>query len=103
MRPFKLHVILAVSITVASVIAFVGPIGFIGIVVPHMARLVVGPRHRNLLPAAMAGGAMLLAVCDLLGRTLLYPAVVPTGVMTALIGAPFFLWILLGRSAREGF
>ena len=72
-----------------------GVIGFVGIVVPHLLRIVIGPGHRLLLPASMLLGAMLLLVADTLARTLAAPAEVPIGIVTAVIGAPFFLSLLL--------
>lgn len=74
-------------------------IGFIGLVVPHLIRLVAGPDHRTLLPASMMAGATLLLLADLLARLALAPAELPIGIVTALIGAPFFLYLLLrGRA-----
>ncbi|WP_031765629.1 iron chelate uptake ABC transporter family permease subunit [Pseudomonas aeruginosa] len=74
-------------------------IGFIGLVVPHLIRLVAGPDHRTLLPASMMAGAILLLLADLLARLALAPAELPIGIVTALIGAPFFLYLLLrGRA-----
>lgn len=94
LRHFKKMVILLVSIAVAATIAFTGPIGFVGIIVPHMVRLQRPDRHRSMIPMTMAAGGLLLAVCDTIGRTILYPVTVPTGVLTAMVGAPFFLWLL---------
>ncbi len=98
-RRFKLVLISLVSAAVAATVAFTGPIGFVGIVVPHMVRLKIGTAaHRRLVPMTMVAGGLMLAVCDTIGRTVLFPVTVPTGVVTALIGAPFFLWILSRRS-----
>jgi len=69
--------------------------------VPHLLRMIVGPDHRILLPASALGGATLLLWADVIARTLAPPAELPIGVLTALLGAPFFLW-LLRRTAREG-
>ncbi|WP_253265237.1 iron chelate uptake ABC transporter family permease subunit, partial [Pseudomonas aeruginosa] len=80
-------------------VAAAGMIGFIGLVVPHLIRLVAGPDHRTLLPASMMAGAILLLLADLLARLALAPAELPIGIVTALIGAPFFLYLLLrGRA-----
>ena len=80
-------------------LAAAGMIGFIGLVVPHLIRLVAGPDHRTLLPASMMAGAILLLLADLLARLALAPAELPIGIVTALIGAPFFLYLLLrGRA-----
>jgi len=89
------------SLVVAGGVAFSGPIGFIGLIVPHAVRLLAGPDHRWLMPMAgvFGGGALLLA--DLLARTIAPPREMPVGVITALFGAPFFLY-LLARSRRRG-
>jgi iron complex transport system permease protein len=80
-------------------VAAAGLIGFIGLVVPHLMRLLVGPDHRVLLPASLLAGASLLLLADLVARLLLAPAELPIGIVTALIGAPFFLYLLVrGRS-----
>ena len=77
--------------------AHIGRHGFVGIVVPHVPRLAVGPDHRLLLPASALLGAALLIAADSVARTLLAPAELPIGILTAVIGAPFFLWLLLRR------
>ncbi len=79
----------------SAAVALAGTIGFVGLVVPHVVRLAIGPDHRLLLPASCLGGAALLVTADLAARL---AGGVPVGVVTALIGAPFFLW-LLHRSA----
>ena len=78
-------------------VAAAGSIGFVGIVVPHLLRLAIGPSHRFLLPASALGGAALLLLADSFARTVAAPAELPIGVVTALIGAPVFLFLLLGR------
>jgi len=90
---------LAALITGAAV-AVAGIIGFIGLVVPHIIRLIAGPDHRLLLPASALTGAILLLLADLAARTLVLPRELPLGVVTALAGGPFFLW-LLHRTRRE--
>jgi iron complex transport system permease protein len=72
-----------------------GIIGFVGLVVPHLLRLAVGPDHRTLLPGSALLGAALLVAADLLARTVVAPAELPLGIVTALVGGPFFLWLLL--------
>jgi iron complex transport system permease protein len=95
----KLVLFFTVSLMVGGVVAVCGPIGFVGMMVPHMCRLMVGHDHRALVPAsALFGGAFLVA-CDVVARIILAPAELPVGVITALLGGPFFLWLLL--SARE--
>lgn len=98
---FKFICVTLVAAGVGAAVAVSGTIGFVGIVVPHLLRMVVGPDHRILLPASALGGASLLLWADVVARTLAPPAELPIGVLTALLGAPFFLW-LLRRAAREG-
>jgi iron complex transport system permease protein len=90
----------ATSILVGAAVSFAGPIGFVGIVVPHVLRALVGPDHRLLLPASVLGGAAFVLVADTAARLLLWPAQLPVGVLTALVGGPFFLSLLLGRGRR---
>ncbi|MBQ9874774.1 MAG: iron chelate uptake ABC transporter family permease subunit [Thermoguttaceae bacterium] len=87
------------SALVGVVVAFCGPIGFVGLVVPHVARLFVGNARRVLVPASALGGALFLATCHTASRIVVYPSVLPVGIVTSLLGAPFFLW-LLSRSRR---
>jgi iron complex transport system permease protein len=86
------------SLATSAAVALAGPIGFIGIVVPHLVRLLVGVDHRIVLPASALFGASFLVFCDLLARTLMAPVEIPVGVVTAIVGGPFFLWLLV----REG-
>ena len=74
-----------------------GPIGFVGIIVPHLVRLVVGADHRLVLPASTFFGAAFLVGCDTVARTVMAPLELPVGIITAVIGGPFFLWLLLRR------
>ena len=86
------------SLATSAAVSLAGPIGFVGIVVPHLVRLLVGVDHRIVLPAsALFGGAFLVA-CDLVARTILAPIEIPVGVVTAMIGGPFFLWLLVRKS-----
>lgn len=87
--------IVTVAAATGATVAVAGGIGFIGIVVPHMLRLGIGPDHRYLLPASALLGATLLLLADAVSRTIVAPAELPIGIITALFGAPFFLWILL--------
>lgn len=91
--------LVSASLATGAAVSIAGPIGFVGIVVPHMVRLVVGSDHRLVLPASALFGATFLILCDLVARTLFSPLELPVGVVTALIGGPFFLWLLL-RSTR---
>ena len=85
------------SLATSAAVSLAGPIGFIGIVVPHLVRLIVGADHRIVLPASALFGASFLVACDLAARTLLAPVEIPVGVVTALLGGPFFLWLLVRR------
>jgi iron complex transport system permease protein len=86
---------LAATLIVGATVAFAGIIGFIGLVAPHLIRLDAGPSHRTLLPGAALLGACLVVLADLLARTVVSPAEMPLGVVTASLGAPCFLWLLL--------
>ncbi|MEX6503971.1 FecCD family ABC transporter permease [Pseudomonas zhanjiangensis] len=95
----KGELVLCTALGVGAAVAAAGMIGFIGLVVPHLIRLLVGPDHRVLLPASALAGASLLLLADLAARLTLAPAELPIGIVTALIGAPFFLYLLLrGRA-----
>ena len=85
------------SLATGAAVSLAGPIGFIGIVVPHLVRLIVGADHRIVLPASALFGAAFLVACDLAARTLLAPVEIPVGVVTAMIGGPFFLWLLVRK------
>jgi iron complex transport system permease protein len=89
--------IIIVSAVVGASVAVSGGIGFVGIVVPHLLRLVIGPDNRYLLPASALLGAILLLIADAVSRTIVAPAELPIGIVTAAAGAPFFLWILLRK------
>lgn len=96
----RIGVILAATLGTAAVVSVSGLIGFVGIIVPHALRLVVGPGHRLLMPLTVLWGATFLIAADTVGRTLMAPAELPVGVVTAAAGAPFFLFIL-HRFARR--
>jgi iron complex transport system permease protein len=85
------------ALAVGAATAVAGLIGFVGLVVPHLVRLALGPDHRILLPASAVGGALLLVAADVLARVIAAPAEVPIGILTALGGAPFFLALLRTR------
>ncbi|MBB4267984.1 FecCD family ABC transporter permease [Roseospira visakhapatnamensis] len=93
----KRLVVLLSALAVGSSVALTGVIGFVGLVVPHLVRLTIGPDHRVLLPAALMLGPSLLLLADLLARTLVLPAELPIGILTSCVGGPFFLWLLLRR------
>ncbi|HWM82352.1 MAG TPA: iron ABC transporter permease [Pseudolabrys sp.] len=94
--------ILLVAVAVGAAVAFCGVVGFVGIVVPHLLRLVIGPGHRLLLPATMLLGAAMLLAADTAARTLVAPAELPIGIVTAIVGAPFFLGLLLRQRNLVG-
>ena len=96
----KIFILALGSLLTAAAVSISGLIGFVGLVMPHAVRLSLGPDHRLLLPASALAGAAFVVIADLLARTLLAPVEIPVGVITALIGAPFFLY-LLRRSRRE--
>jgi iron complex transport system permease protein len=87
------------SILAATTVALTGPIGFIGLVVPHLVRARVGVDDRVVMPCAFLMGGVLLAACDALGRVVLAPAEVPAGAITALIGGPYLVWLIRHRTA----
>jgi iron complex transport system permease protein len=85
------------SIATGAAVSIGGPIGFIGIIVPHLVRLLVGADHRVVLPASTFLGAAFLVICDIIARTAIAPMELPVGVITALLGGPFFLWLLMRK------
>jgi iron complex transport system permease protein len=95
----KALLILAASLTTAAAVAFSGIIGFVGLIVPHIVRILWGHDYKRLIPLSILGGGSALLLADLLARLLLAPQVLPVGIVTALAGAPFFLWVL--RRARN--
>jgi iron complex transport system permease protein len=92
--------IVATSLTTAAAVSFSGLIGFIGLVVPHLVRILWGPDYRRLVPLSILGGGSLLLLADLLARLVMAPQTLPVGIVTALAGAPFFLWILLRAKSQ---
>ncbi|MCB0344275.1 MAG: iron ABC transporter permease [Bdellovibrionales bacterium] len=87
----------AVSLSIGGIVSITGPIGFIGIMLPHVCRQLVGPRMTLLLPATATASGAFLVFCDAAARTIASPAEIPVGIITALLGGPFFIWILLSR------
>jgi len=98
----KVFIIVVASLTTAVAVAFSGVIGFVGLIVPHMIRIIWGPDYRRLIPLSILGGGSALLLADMLARILLAPSTLPVGIVTAMAGAPFFLWILR-RAKREVF
>lgn len=86
---------LTVSCMVGIIVSICGPIGFVGLMCPHICRLIVGPDHRRLLPATVLFGGAFLVVCDTVARTVFAPTELPVGIFTSFLGGPFFLWLLL--------
>lgn len=99
----KRAAVLIAALATGAAVALTGPIGFIGLIVPHMVRLTIGPDHRWLIPACAFGGATLLILADLLARTLAAPAEIPVGLFTSFAGGPFFLALILRTRRHYGF
>ncbi|MEM9780111.1 MAG: iron chelate uptake ABC transporter family permease subunit, partial [Pseudomonadota bacterium] len=97
----KIRLAALTALAVGVVTAAAGPIGFIGLVAPHMARLILGPAHRWVLPGAALIGVVLVLAADLAVRLAIPPAEPPIGIATSLLGGPFFLWLLLTRMRGE--
>ena len=95
----RMSTIVVVAVLTAAAVAFCGIISFVGLIVPHLVRMVAGPGHRLLVPASALGGAVLLVLADLWARTLVAYADLPIGMLTALVGGPFFFWLI--RRARR--
>jgi len=94
---------LFISLMVGGVVALCGPIGFVGMMVPHIVRLFLGADHRYLIPGSLAFGGGFLTLCDTISRTVLSPVELPVGVITAILGGPFFIWLLLSGSSDKSF
>jgi len=99
----KLMLLMLGSLLTASAVSVSGLVGFVGLVVPHVARLIFGPDHRLLLPASALAGSGFLVLADLLARVLMAPAEIPVGIITALLGAPFFIYLLRRRGKKYTF
>jgi iron complex transport system permease protein len=98
----RIVMLVIVAVLTASAVAVSGIILFVGLVIPHLVRMVAGPGHRVLLPASALGGALVLVIADTVARTVVAPAELPLGVLTALVGSPFFFWLLRRTRARQG-
>lgn len=98
----RLKLIAFSALLVGAAVAFAGSIGFVGLVVPHVVRLLVGPGHRWLLPVSAVAGALLIVVADTAARTLDPPSEIPLGLFSAALGAPFFLWLVMRQRHRSG-
>ncbi len=93
-------ILLIVALIAAAVVSFTGLIGFVGLVAPHIVRIFVGPDNRFLLPASAAFGALLLIFADLVGRVIIAPAELQVGVVTAFMGGPLFLWLIVRKNTK---
>lgn len=98
----RLSVIALAALLTGAAVAFAGIIGFVGLVVPHILRLIIGPDHRRLLVASALLGASLLLFSDLISRTVVIPRELPLGVVTSLAGGPYFVWLILRTRNRQG-
>lgn len=98
----RLAVIVTVALLVCAAVAFAGIIGFAGLVVPHLMRMIIGPAHLPLVISSALGGALLIALADLVARTAVPLADLPIGMITSLVGGPFFLWLLVRTRRRAG-
>ena len=101
-KQVKALLFFSVSLMVGAVVAVCGPIGFVGLMAPHICRLLIGSDHRRLFPATLLFGGTMLVVCDTIARMVLAPTELPVGILTALLGGPFFLWLLLARRRDMG-
>lgn len=101
LKRVRAQLVLACALIVGPLVAATGGIGFVGLVVPHLVRMTLGANHRWLLPACVLGGALALTLADWLSRVAVVPAELPIGLVTSLVGGPFFLW-LLARGRRHG-
>ncbi len=93
----RIIVLMLATVTTSAGVAVSGTIGFVGLIIPHIVRLLIGPNHRILLPCAALCGACFVAICDALARSLMPPSEIPVGIITALAGAPYFIYLLKRR------
>ena len=98
----RIVVIITVALLVCAAVAFAGIIGFVGLVVPHLMRIMIGPAHLPLVVTSTLGGALLIAIADVIARTAVPMADLPIGMLTSLVGGPFFLWLLVRTRRRAG-
>lgn len=101
-RRLRFLVAVGASLAAAAAVASAGIIGFVGLIAPHAMRIIVGPNHRRLLPASALGGALLVLVADIVSRTIVAPLELPIGIITSIIGAPFFIYLLFKRGHNLG-
>jgi len=101
-RQIQRRLLMCSALLVAAAVAVSGVIGFIGLVVPHLLRMWLGADHRAVIPGSVLVGAILLLVADTVARTLVAPAEMPVGLLTSLLGAPWFLWMIFRRGGQHG-
>ncbi len=94
---FQKSAFVLASLITGTVVAFSGPIGFVGLIIPHLLRLIGGPDHRYLIPSALFFGGGFLVFTDTVARTVMAPIDLPVGLITTLLGGPFFLWLLVRK------
>ncbi|MHA2936995.1 FecCD family ABC transporter permease [Vibrio sp. RC27] len=99
-QTLKRRLILLTAAGVGITVSLAGMIGFVGLIVPHLGRMLCGPNHRSLLPISMIMGGLLLLTADMIARTVVAPLDMPVGIVTALLGSPFFIWLLIKQKAR---
>ncbi len=98
----RMILLLAASLVTAIAVSVAGTIGFVGLIIPHVLRILVGPDHRVLLPTSIIGGALFMVATDTLARTIISPAELPVGIITSIMGAPFFIYLLMSRKKSMG-
>jgi iron complex transport system permease protein len=99
---FRQQLLIVTALVTAVMVAISGAIGFVGLMIPHLVRLVVGSDHRRVLPASLLAGAIFLIWADVLARIAVAPEELPLGVVTALVGAPFFIWLMRRKANAFG-
>ena len=102
MRTVQRVLLLCSALLVAAAVAVSGVIGFIGLVIPHLMRMWLGSDHRAVIPGSVLAGAFLLLIADTLARTAVAPAEMPVGLLTSLLGAPWFLWLIFRQRGPHG-
>ncbi|MBN2185189.1 MAG: iron ABC transporter permease [Candidatus Krumholzibacteriota bacterium] len=102
LKRLKLYIFVAASLMIGSIVSIFGVIGFVGMMVPHICRLIIGYNHRYLAPVTLFSGGAFLVICDTLSRTLIAPAEIPVGVITSLLGGPFFIYLLITGFSEKG-
>jgi len=101
LRFIKIGIIILCTLMTGAIVSVSGVIGFVGLIIPHVTRSIIGPKHGRLIPAAILVGGLYMILCDLISRVIVSPEELPIGVLTALFGAPFFLFLI--RKSRSKF